>query len=468
MKPGFFNTVILLLKTSRRRAHGRSKRRKQLLNHRTGNSNDTLQQLGYVMMILFMGGLHIASAFAVQYAIKEAQNFSREQKGCVVVGTRFRRLVKELQETEFEPDRIHIQGKLEARYKVEVDRRVEKFGGSPEEHEQFLRRLVKEHPRTAFISNAKAKPGIKALASSDSFVAMVGSFTLIWWLIMLTFQGEGLELDLQRRRHPMWEWLLSHPVQPGAVFLAEMVAPFAANPVYLTAPLFFGFLFGLAYGAAFGILALFLAGLPMALAAACLGKALEISIMLRCPPRSRGAIIGLMGWLGYAALISFFFGIYAMPKIVNAVGGLLHPLAQILPSPMLGWFIGARPDGSFSFFQGLGVCWIAALLMIGCGVGISVWSTQKGLSGNTASSQPTKRSKAGLHFGKDPLYRKEMLWFIRDRSAIVQVILIPITIASVQLFNLRNVLEHASGAWHTLAGTAVVFGTYFLWILGPR
>ena len=31
------------------------------------------------------------------------------------------------------------------------------------------------------------------------------------------------------------------------------------------------------------------------------------------------------------------------------------------------------------------------------------------------------------HFGKEPLYRKEFLWFIRDRSAIVQTILIPIS-----------------------------------------
>jgi len=45
---------------------------------------------------------------------------------------------------------------------------------------------------------------------------------------------------MQRRRHPMWEWLFSHPVPVGAVFLAEMLAPLAANPVYWTAPLFVG------------------------------------------------------------------------------------------------------------------------------------------------------------------------------------------------------------------------------------
>jgi membrane protease YdiL (CAAX protease family) len=74
----------------------------------------------------------------------------------------------------------------------------------------------------------------------------------------------------------------------------------------------------------------------------------------------------------------------------------------------------------------------------------------------------------GTRFGRDPLYRKEFLWFIRDRSAIVQTILIPLTVASYQLFNLRNLLSHAQGAWNYLCGAAILFGTYFLWILGPK
>jgi hypothetical protein len=56
---------------------------------------------------------------------------------------------------------------------------------------------------------------------------MLGSLALLWWTVMLVFQGEGVELDLQRRRHPMWEWLFSHPVPPGAVFFAEMLSPIA-------------------------------------------------------------------------------------------------------------------------------------------------------------------------------------------------------------------------------------------------
>ena len=54
---------------------------------------------------------------------------------------------------------------------------------------------------------------------------LFGTILFFWWFVMLTTQGEGLDLDVQRRRNPMWEWLLSHPVRPEAAFLAEMVSP---------------------------------------------------------------------------------------------------------------------------------------------------------------------------------------------------------------------------------------------------
>ena len=454
MNPGFFSTVFLLLKTARKRSIGRAKRQKQLLSHKTGSSSDALKTLGYFMMFLFMGGLNIAAAFTVQYAIKQAQGFSIEKRGRVIVSGHFQSGFKRVEKGTTDLSKV---------YEREAERRTEKYGGSQAAHEQLLRESDKER----LIDINAAQPGIKSPTPPVSFAAMLGSFALVWWLIMLTFQGEGLELDLQRRRHPIWEWLLSHPVRPGAVFLAEMISPFASNPIYLTAPLFSAFLFGSVYGPVIGLLALPTIGLPIAVAAACLSKALEISIMLRCPPRSRGAIIGFMSWLGYAALISFVFGIMFMPKIVYAAGNLLYPIAQTVPSPIFNWVIGAQPGGSFSFIQGMLFCWLIVLLMIGGGVAISVWSTQKGLSGST-SAKPVKRKKKPLRFGKDPLHRKELLWFIRDRGAIVQVFLIPLTIAAVQLINLRRVLEHAGSAWHTLAGAAVIFGTYFLWVLGPR
>ena len=96
-------------------------------------------------------------------------------------------------------------------------------------------------------------------------VLVLATLVLIWWLITIIFQGEGLELDLQRRRHPMWEWLFSHPVRPGAVFLAEMLSPIAANPIYVTAPLFFAVLYSFAYDQAIGLAAMILIGVPVAI-----------------------------------------------------------------------------------------------------------------------------------------------------------------------------------------------------------
>ena len=44
----------------------------------------------------------------------------------------------------------------------------------------------------------------------------------------------------------------------------------------------------------------------------------------------------------------------------------------------------------------------------------------------------------------------------------------PLTMASFQLFNLRGMIAEAQGTWNYLCGAAIVFGTYFLAVLGPR
>ncbi len=91
------------------------------------------------------------------------------------------------------------------------------------------------------------------------------------------------------------------------------------------------------------------------------------------------------------------------------------------------------------------------------------------MSGNfsAAVGSPGKK-QTRVRFGREPLYRKEFLWFSRDRSAIVQSLLIPLSVAGFQVFNLRGLLEHAQGAWNYLSGVGIFFGTYFLWILGPK
>ncbi len=212
-----------------------------------------------------------------------------------------------------------------------------------------------------------------------------------------------------------------------------------------------------------------LIGVPLTVAAACLGKALEIGVILRFPPRSRGAMIGLMGWMGYASMMLFFVGLFVIPKIVAAMGNFLG-VFTVLPWPWLRLFLGGQENGSFSFLSGVLACWFVAGITVAGAVWFSVWGAQQGLSGNfaTADPRPSAPRKGEAAFGKDPLYRKEFLWFIRDRSAIVQTILIPLTVAGLQVFNLRGLLGRAQGAWNYLCGAGILFGTYFLWILGPK
>ena len=49
------------------------------------------------------------------------------------------------------------------------------------------------------------------------------------------------------------------------MFMAEMLSPIAANPIYYSAPLFPGILYGEVYGLPWGILATLVIGGPIAL-----------------------------------------------------------------------------------------------------------------------------------------------------------------------------------------------------------
>ena len=469
--PGFWKTVRLLLGATRKRSFGRRKRQQELLRSRTGKNAIDWGPLGLVLAAIMMLVVNLGAAFAVGMAVITAQRLEAESQGKIVVSERFSSAVtRTIRAASVPPGMVPGEEQFASLdYSSEARRIVREEGGSKEAVEQKLRDAVLRHGAGDLLTEGNAAPGLSAIGSPFAVPAMVGSVILIWWIVMLVFQGEGLEMDLQRRRHPMWEWLFTHPVPAGAIFLAETLSPMAANPIYWGAPCFVGFLYGSVYGVEMGVPAAFLVGIPVTIAAASLGKALEIGVILRFSPRSRGAMVGFMGWLGYSSMILLFFGLFAIPKVVTAIWKFLVPLT-VVPWPWLRLFLGGRPDGSFSFVTGMLTCWMVAGVAIAGGVCFSVWGTKQGLAGNLgrAETGPSVSSRPGARFGKDPLYRKEFLWFIRDRSAVVQTILIPLTVASFQVFNLRDLLRHAQGAWNYLCGTAILFGTYFLWILGPK
>lgn len=460
---GFWRTVRLLLGAARKRSSGRRERQRELLQQRSGGRAADWSGIGFPLTIIFMAALNVMAAFVVRNAVTAGQRVEIERTGKVVVSSVFLDEMKQISSGQ------SAENDYESYLDRESRRIAQGSGGNRATIKEKLRNALRVYGTEAFVTEADAAPGLDALAETGRFPAMIGSLVLLWWGVMLVCQGEGLELDLQRRRHPMWEWLFSHPVRAGPVFLAEMLSPIAANPIYWAGPLFVGFAYGLVYGPEFGLLAAPLLGIPLVIAAACFGKALEIGITLRFPPRSRGAMVGIMSWLGYASMMSFLVGLFVVPQIVSVLARFLTPLT-VVPWPWLGLFLGQQPSGSFSFWQGAFTCWIFAAVITALGVSFSAWGANQGLSGNFAQLDvaPSRGRNGTARFGREPLYRKEFLWFVRDRSAIVQTILIPITVAGFQVFNLRGLLMHATGAWNYLCGVGILFGTYFLWVLGPK
>ncbi|MGA2419283.1 MAG: CPBP family glutamic-type intramembrane protease [Candidatus Acidiferrum sp.] len=464
--PSFWRTLSLLLGAARKRAAGRRRRQQELLQARSGKEYTSWGGFSLALGMLFTVGLNILAASVVSVAVDSGERIEVERQGKIVVSHDF------LNAAEFvyrEPPNNRDEALDSLDYSSEAHRIEENYGGSKKNIEQKLRKAARNRGSLDFVTKDVASPGLSALVKSGPFAGMLGSMALVVWAVMLVFQGEGLDLDLQRRRHPMWEWLFTHPAPAGAIFLAEMLSPLAANPIYWGAPLFVGFLYGFVYGAGYGMLAAALIGLPVTIAAGCLGKALEIGVVLRFSPRSRGAMVGIMGWLGYASMMLLFLSLFVLPRIITAIAGFLS-IFTVLPWPWLRLFLGAQSDGSFSFLAGMCTSWIAAGITVAGAISFSVWGAQQGLSGNfaAADSGPSVPRKGATRFGKEPLYRKELLWFVRDRSAIVQTILIPLTVASVQVFDLRGILSGAQGAWNYLCGVGILFGTYFLWILGPK
>lgn len=479
--PGFRHTLLLLLRNARRRALGRKRRQRELLAQRTGRqASSNWSALGAAFAFLGMAVVHMLAGFAAVQAVDAAQRVAAERRGRIVVDGWFYRAVQQRDATlRAHPSETLRQPPLP--YADEAQRLARHSGAPAPAIEQQLRGAVAARGAADLIPTRAAAPGLRGLARTGRFPLLVGSLVLLWWGGMLVCQGEGLELDIQRRRHPLWEWLLSHPVPPAAVFLAEALTPIAANPAYWAAPVFPGVLYFMVYGPLHGALAALLVGIPITLAAGSLGRALEIAVILRFSPRTRGGIIGLMSWIGYSSLMLFVLGFAVVPWLVHTLGRVFAPITA-LPWPFLQLFLGgpwqrlpAHPGGPppFSFLTGVLTCWLASAAVAACGAGFTVWGARRGLSGAAVDAAPPRarlQRKTGkpARLSRDPLYRKELLWFLRDRSALVQAVLVPVTVAAYQMFNLRGLLSNAGSQWNYTCGAAIFFGTYFLWVLGPR
>ena len=485
-----WNVFRLLWRTARRRAVGRARRQSELMRRKKGS--ETASSFMAFMAILVAGFIHAMLGWvAINFA--DAANIADgEHENLQVIGKFEASLLdhavqkqsavdtwqKQLDATVTPrpADRAALErAKAEATMARDVfvksaaQWRLRTLGGT----EEAQRHLIAEHYRRYGQAGFVCRPAgfaamlIRAPRSPTVLVPLMGGM-LIWWLAMLVFQGEGLELDVQRRRHPMWEWLMCHPVRPGAVFYADMLAPLMANPVYLAAPIFWWIVLGSVYGVLGGLVGAIAIGLPLAVAASCLNKALEITALLRLGSRSRGAVLGLMSWLGYIAMFVPLFSMQA--KVVSAaLVKLLVPVRDWLPAwPVRAFIVGWSDTPSPAEVIVTG--WAVAAFITLLALVIARAASRGGLQAAQGSTEPGPAASSRLpgSLGRNPLYRKELLWLMRDKGAVVQAVLIPLTIGAMQAFNLRGLYNLAASQWNAFCGLALLCGTYFLLVLGPR
>jgi membrane protease YdiL (CAAX protease family) len=461
----FARTVALLLRAARQRARGRAEQNRKLLGRKGGSADSQafLTFLGYIVI----GAVHACAALLLYGSVDASQRLAAEASGrravSVATLTQLERLEREA--THEDPARRSspdvIQNAARGVLQKEASDRRGDHGVGLFEHYQ-------RHGRAGFVARASSW-GFARTGPPAPLVALLGSLLVGGWFLTLVLQGEGLEFDLQRRRHPMWEWLLGHPVDPRAVFLAEMLAPLSVNPFLAMAPVFWVGLFWIAYDD-FGLAlaAGLAAGVPIAVAAGCATKAIEIVSFLKLPVRSRGAVLGILAWIGQASYLLLVFAAFG-EGILLAIARRLAGLAAQAPAPLLGWSLGL---GSASAWKGVLACWLVSLATVAVAAQVSARATRHGLAGGFGSAvdapRPLAPSSAIFRLLRDPLHRKELLWLWRDRSALIQVFLVPLTAAGYQLFNFRHMLMEAARGWHLMAGASVLLGTYFLMTLGPR
>ena len=455
----FVKTVLLLWKAARIRSRARARHRRKLLRQKKGNDSNPGAAIPLIIVAIFSAVLHGLLGQMTADAVQSGGVVAKERQNKIVVsGECYSHIIS--------PDSASDLKRL---LQWEADRRAQTLGGSAHTEEKILWDHYVRFGRVGF-ANEEEAADLGHIRTAPAVAQLFGTIMFIWWFVMLTAQGEGLDLDVQRRRHPMWEWLLSHPVRPEAAFLAEMVSPAAANPVYLAAPVYWIVLLAHVYSFLPSLVCGTVIGLLFAIAAACLNKTVELYAMLKLSVRSRGALIGLMSWLGYALFIMPLF-LIGKPAMLTAVAGWISPVASIFHPNLLRWLLGNWSGDSFFFGYSLTATLTICLFLGGFCILIGRRGTAAGLEGgfdNIPKTPLVLKMSRTANFGREPLYRKELLWFTRDRSALVQAILIPLTLAGMQAFNLRHLVENAGQSWSSFCGLGVISGTYFLLVLGPR
>jgi membrane protease YdiL (CAAX protease family) len=486
------SVVRLLWAAARRRAAGRARRQQEIMGRRSNKGADGLGTLGRIGVLLLVCGVHAALGWFGPRLARSTGPVEVERGGKIALAAQQWHLLDDLgaRQNEVVARKQELAAKSNPRFedrqviikaeRARDDAMTRLVGDTKPTGRRLSSEEVAMH-RTA-VERQFAQQGAAGFARFDdslenqlrksretpAVIVPIMGLVLACWLGLLICQGEGLELDVQRRRHPMWEWLLSHPIRPAHAFYAELLAPLMANPIYFAALLFPWVLLGSIFGGGPGFGAALCIGLPMAVVTSALNKSTETWALLRLGARTRGALLGLISWVGYVAMF--------VPLLTLQAEGLARPLARLgawlepwvpawpVRALILGW-------GDTRSLSEVVISWWVVAAALGA---LALWVTQRATShGLQAPSENGGPAGAQLlsvrsRFGARPLLRKELLWLIRDKSAVVQVILIPLTIAATQAFNFRGLYTMTTTSWSSVCGLAIICGTYFLLLLGPR
>jgi len=393
--------------------------------------------------MLVMVFLNVAAAFVIRTAVSSGERFEVEHQGRIVVSSWFLQAAKTAELSSEEAGKVDDQA-LDANYYRSESRDIaDNYGGTRAAIEQKLRNAIRNHGTRDFVGEQDTSFGLTAFPRAGRFPAMLGSVMLILWGVMLVFQGEGLELDLQRRRHPCGNGCFLTLCRPGQFFWRRCCRRSLPIPSFgrtfvcgICVRLYLRRGTGFSGNAVARHTGDNRGGVP--------GKGARDRCDAASSAAFRGAMIGLMSWMGYATMMLFFSGRVRCRSGRHGDGKLslfFHRSAVAVVAT-----ISRRAGGRFVFFPVRG-----ARVLDRCGHHHSRRGAVQRVGGATGPQRqpgpsgfrtfPVGQGRNPL--GKDPLYRKEFLWFIRDRSAIVQTILIPMTVASFQIFNLRRVLSHA-------------------------
>jgi membrane protease YdiL (CAAX protease family) len=149
----------------------------------------------------------------------------------------------------------------------------------------------------------------------------------------------------------------------------------------------------------------------------------------------------------------------------------MQRFASVMPGAQ--WLLAVATPGSWLRALSASVS-VAGVLAVPAFV-LLRFATARGLEGSFGSARPAVGGSAFRRTGRapgrwlrDPLLHKEWLWLKRDRTALIQLIGLPLLIVSPQLFNLQNMLRNVELTWNRLAGVIVGIGGYMLFVSGPR